>query len=221
MNYYPIGLNIEGKNCLIVGGGSVGTRKAERLLQYKARVTIISSSFSETLIKLNDNPSLTLLKKSYSSQDLKDIFLVIAATDNQALNRRISDDAAGNSILCNIADIPAASDFILPSIVKRGDLTITISTAGKSPAFAKQLRKDLAKQFGDEYAVFLELMGIIRKKLLSEKHDPESHRKLFRSLIENDLLGLIEQNNIKGIDDLFQRTPGCNFNYNELINQQG
>lgn len=221
MNYYPVGLNIEGKKCLVVGGGAVGTRKVERLLQYEADVTVISKQFSAPLISLQKKSKLKLLKKTYADSDLDEVFLVIVATDNQSLNRLISNDAKNKNVLCNIADIPNNSDFILPSIVNRGDLTLTISTAGNSPAFAKKLRKDLADQFGEEYAVFLKLMGTIRKKLLAEKHDPDNHKKLFGTLIEKNLLELIGQNDRQGIDKLLQDTLGSRFIYKDLINKQG
>lgn len=217
MNCYPVGLNIEGKKCLVVGGGGVGTRKVERLLQYKADVTVISKEFSDSLIKLQEKSALKLIKKTYTDSDLDEVFLVIVATDNQNLNRLISNDAKNKKVLCNIADIPDNSDFILPSIVNRGDLTITISTAGNSPAFAKKLRKDLAGQFGEEYAVFLELMGTIRKKLLAEKHDPDNHKKLFRTLIEKNLLELIGQDDRQKIDKLLQETLGSRFTYKNLL----
>ena len=221
MNYYPVGLNIEGKKCLVVGGGAVGTRKVERLLQYEADVTVISKQFSAPLISLQKKSELKLLEKTYTDSDLDEVFLVIVATDNQSLNRLISNDAKNKNVLCNIADIPNNSDFILPSIVNRGDLTLTISTAGNSPAFAKKLRKDLADQFGEEYAVFLKLMGTIRKKLLAEKHDPDNHKKLFGTLIEKNLLELIGQNDRQGIDKLLQDTLGSRFIYKDLINKQG
>ena len=91
-------------------------------------------------------------------------------------------------ILCNIADRPKICDFIFPSIVNRGDLIIAISTSGKSPAFAKKMRKDLEKEFGNEYAEFLRLMGAIRNKLLSRNHEPEAHKHLFENLIKGSWL---------------------------------
>lgn len=219
MRYYPISLDIAEKECLVVGGGAVGTRKVEMLLNCGAFVSVVSEEFSEKLKNLNKTAKLKLLSKEYSESDLNGKFLVIGATDNQKLNKKIGNDAKIKNMLCNIADLPEVCNFILPSIVNRGDLTIAVSTSGKSPAFAKKLRKDLAEQFGEEYAVFLYLMGAIRKKLLNEKHAPEDHKILFEKLIKNDLLELTRQKDIKNIDKLLQETLGSGFVYKDLINQ--
>lgn len=219
MRYYPVSLDIRGKKCLVVGGGAVGSRKAETLLKCGAFVSVISDAFSETLKRLDNNPKLELLCKGYSESDLDGKFLVIGATDNQSLNKTIGNDAKKKNMLCNIADLPDRCNFILPSIVNRGDLTIAVSTSGKSPAFAKRLRKEMAEQFGEEYAVFLHLMGVIRKKLLDESHDPDHHKILFGTLIQKGLLGLIQQNEINKIDELLRDTLGKGFMYKDLINQ--
>ena len=128
------------------------------------------------------------------------MLLVIGATDDEDLNHRISRDAAERSLLCNIADRPTVCNFILPAVIQRGDLVITVSTSGRSPAFAKKLRRDLEDRFGEEYAEFLNLMGAIRAKLLAEAHAPEAHKPLFEKLIEADLLELVRCRDIARID---------------------
>ena len=147
MRYYPVYLDIRDRNCLVVGGGSVGTRKVKTLLDCGGRVTVISLEVSAALDTLARSGRVELKERAYSQSDLEDVFLVIGATDDQDLNRRISSDAARQNLLCNIADRPEICNFILPSIVSRGDLTISISTAGQSPAMAKTLRKSLEQQF--------------------------------------------------------------------------
>ncbi len=219
MRYYPVSLNIAEKECLVIGGGAVGTRKVKTLLKCSAIVSVISETFSEAISTLADNSSVTLIQRDYTSSDLEDKFLVLCATDNTALNKRIADDAKAHGILCNIADQPDVSDFVLPSVVHRGDLTISVSTSGKSPAFSKKLRKDLEQMFGDEYAVFLELMGAIRQKLLAEKHAPDEHKHIFNSLIENGLLELTRNNDISGINLLLKKIAGNGFSYNDLMQQ--
>ncbi len=219
MRYYPVALDIIDKKCLVVGGGAVGTRKVKTLLKCGAVVIVISNNFSDTLKALEKTEKLELISKPYSASDLDGKYIVIGATDNQNLNKEIGFDAKKKGVLCNIADFPEACNFILPSIVNRGDLTISISTAGKSPAFAKKLRKDLAGQFGEEYADFLQLMGAIRKKMLAAQHDPDTHKSLFKELIENGLLELTGQNDIKSIDALLLKTLGDGFLYRDLINQ--
>ena len=164
MRYYPVNLDVKNRRCLVVGGGGVGARKVQTLLECGAIVTVVSPAITGNLLKLADTGSLVLRQRSYRESDLDGMFLVIGATDDEDLNRRISGDAQQRNMLCNIADRPEACNFILPSIVNRGDLVIAISTSGKSPAFAKKLRRRLQKEFGPEYADFLRLMGAIRKK---------------------------------------------------------
>ncbi len=217
MKYYPAYLDIRNRRCLVVGGGGVGTRKVKTLLDCGARVTIISPQASGQLQKLADNERVRIKKRSYQPGDLEGIFLVIGATDDEKLNRQISRDAEGRGLLCNIADHPEICNFILPSIVHRGDLTISISTAGRSPAMAKKLRQDLEKQYGEEYADFLRLMGAIRQKLLSQAHEPEAHKSLFEQLINNGLLEMIRENRIEEINSLLQAVLGEGYRYEALL----
>ncbi len=218
MRYYPINLDIQGRRCLVVGGGSVGTRKVITLLNCGAAVSVVSPRTTEKLNELAKAGTITLQSRSYRTTDLKDVFLVIGATDDDTLNQEISSDADSRDILCNIADRPAVCNFILPSIVHRGDLVITISTSGKSPALAKKLRKTLERQFGEEYAAMLQLMGAIREKLLRQAHEPEAHKHLFNQLIDNGLLEMIREGRKDDINGLLKNTLGPEFEYDNLIN---
>jgi len=217
MKYYPAYLDIRNRRCLVVGGGGVGTRKVKTLLDCGARVTIISPQVSEQLKELADDQRATIINRSYQSGDLEGVFLVIGATDDEKLNRQISRDAEKRGLLCNIADRPEICNFILPSIVHRGDLTISISTAGNSPAMAKKLRQDLEKQYGPEYADFLRLMGAVRYKLLRQAHQPEAHKNLFEQLINNGLLELIRENRIEDINSLLLNVLGEGYLYEALM----
>ena len=218
MRYYPIHLDIQDRNCLVVGGGGVGTRKVMALLNCGANVTVVSPNISEKLRDLARFPSLKLKQRPYQSSDLDGMFLVIGATDDETLNRRISSDAERRSTLCNIADRPEVCNFILPSIVQRDDLVITISTSGRSPALAKKLRQSLETQFGEEYGVFLRLMGGIRKKLLRQSHEPEAHKPIFERLINSDLTLLIKEGKTVEIDALLFNILGEGYKFDELIN---
>lgn len=217
MKYYPIYLDIKNRNCLVIGGGSVGTRKALTLLACGANVTVVSKTATEKLHQLSNNGMIKLKKRTFQTTDLDDRFLVIGATDNQELNFQIHAAAERRGLLCNIADCPEACNFILPSILNRGDLIIAISTSGKSPAFAKKLRKQLETEFGDEYAEFLRLMGAIRKKLLSENHEPEAHKHLFEQLIERDLVQMIKNGDMDSINSLLHDVLGEGYEFESLF----
>ena len=220
MRYYPIFLDIKNRKCLVVGGGSVATRKIGTLLDCGAKVTVVSPKVTDKLRKMADEGLLTLHKRPYESADLEDMFFVIGATDKANLNTKIYRDAERLGKLCNIADKPEVCNFILPSIINRGDLTIAVSTSGKSPAFAKKLRKDLERQFGEEYADFLALMGEIRKKLLKETHDPEAHKPLFEKLISEGLLDKIKSRDTEAIDALLYDILGDGFEFQRLMANQ-
>jgi precorrin-2 dehydrogenase/sirohydrochlorin ferrochelatase len=217
MRYYPINLDLQNRNCLVVGGGPVSTRKVKTLLECGAKVTVVSPVVTNPLRLLSRDNSIILKEKPYQPADLDGMLLVIGATDNEALNQQISTDARDREVLCNIADRPEICDFILPSIVHRGDLVIAISTSGKSPAFAKKLRKDLEKEFGNEYAEFLRLMGAIRNKLLSANHDPEAHKHLFEKIITQGLLELIRDGNTEKINYLLLNVLGKGYDFEGLL----
>jgi len=217
MKYYPVNLNIRNRRCLVVGGGSVGTRKVKTLLDCGAVVTVVSPDLSEELQTLSKSKTLFLKNRTFRSSDLDGNFLVICATSDQKLNIRISSEAEQRNMLCNVADVPEACNFILPAIVERGDLIISISTSGSSPAFAKTLRKELEGRFGEEYKLFLMLMGAIRKKLLDDDHEPEAHKALFEKLINGGMVNMIRDNNREGIQALLLKTLGEGYILEELI----
>jgi precorrin-2 dehydrogenase/sirohydrochlorin ferrochelatase len=216
MRYYPVNLDIKNRKCLVVGGGSVGTRKVMTLLECGAVVTVVSSDVAEELLELAEKKMIELKRRPYKSSDIDGMFLVIGATDNEELNWQINKDAEHQNKLCNIADRPEACNFILPSIVNRGNLVIAISTSGKSPAFAKKMRQDLEKEFGEEYDEFLQLMGAIRKKALSEKHEPEAHKHLFEQLINRGLVDMIRNHDEERINSLLLEIFGEGYRFEEL-----
>jgi len=221
MRYYPIYLDIRNRNCLVVGGGSVGTRKVMTLLDCSATITVVSPVVTNELRELANNNAITLTKRPFQVSDLKGNILVIGVTDDQELNLQIHAEAERLGMLCNIADHPEACNFILPSIMRRGDLSIAISTSGNSPAFAKKLRKDFEKQFGNEYADFLKLMGFVRKKLLAQNNEPECHKKVFEQLISTRIVEMIKNHDGQDINKTLLEILGKGYVYEELMQAEG
>lgn len=217
MRYYPIYLDIRNRRCLVVGGGGVATRKVATLLACGAEVIVVSPRISDGLKEIMTENQIGYLQRTYSGEDLRDVFLVIGATDDEEENRRVHRDAEQKGCLCNIADQPHLCNFILPSVINQGDLTIAISTSGKSPAFAKHLRRRLQDEFGPEYATLLTLMGAIRNRLLKEAHAPEAHKPLFEQLIAGGLLEKIRSGNPGEIDMLLVSVLGPGFQYDQLM----
>ncbi len=215
--YYPVNLDVRGRDCLVVGGGAVGARKVRTLLECGARVTVISPETAADVDRLFDAGKIDLKRREFSPADLEGRFLVIGATDDVDLNRRISAEAKTRQMLCNIADFPEGCNFILPAVVRRGDLLIAISTSGNSPAFARTLRKQIESEYGPEYGRFLDLMGAVRARLLARAHAPEEHKPLFEALITGGLLGLIRDEDVAAIDRLLASVLGEGFRYQELM----
>jgi precorrin-2 dehydrogenase / sirohydrochlorin ferrochelatase len=217
MPYYPLCLNLEERSCLVVGGGKVGARKTKGLLSAGARVIVVSPQMDASLEALRPHERLHLERRAYRPEDMQGVFLAFAATDDAALNRRIQKDAVDCRALCNIADQPELCDFILPAVVRQGDLTLAITTAGKSPALARRLRRELTDKLGPEYARLTELMGAIRHRLLSKGHDPEGHQRIFNTLLDSDLLAFLRAGRRGDINALLTATLGPDFCLENLL----
>lgn len=187
--FYPLYLNIKGKKCVIVGGGKVAYRKACSLRDAGADVTVISPEMCSEMV---NEKGITLVKDIYDERSLDGALLVIAATDDEVVNRRVSSDAEKRNIIVNIVDRPELCSFIVPSTIKRGDLCISISTGGASPALAKNIRKELEDIFGPEYGEYIDLLTKMRNVALSEVKDDAKRRKILQRLAEKDMLEIVK-----------------------------
>ncbi|MBN1473149.1 MAG: bifunctional precorrin-2 dehydrogenase/sirohydrochlorin ferrochelatase, partial [Syntrophaceae bacterium] len=165
LKYYPVFWNISGKKCVVVGGGEVAQRKVTRLLDCGAKVFVVSPVLTQELSLLKDKNIITHHAREYSVEDINGAALVIGATDDNVINTAVSRDAIKKGIPVNIVDDPQKCDFILPSLVERGDLTIAIGTGGKSPALARYLRERLEETFGEDYAILADILGKLRDKM--------------------------------------------------------
>jgi precorrin-2 dehydrogenase/sirohydrochlorin ferrochelatase len=220
MRYYPIFLELKNKNCLVVGGGPVGIRKALTLEKCGAAVRVISEKFAEGTTAFTGK-KIIFTEKKYEKKDIQGMFLVFAATNNAELNRKIKKDASGSHILCNVADAPDTSDFLVPSTVDRGDLIVAVSTSGTSPAVAKKIRQELEDFFDPAYVPLLCLMGNIRKKLLSAGHSPDEHKKAFSDLMDKGILDLIKTGDVTAVDLILNEIFGKGYRYQELVSSRG
>jgi precorrin-2 dehydrogenase / sirohydrochlorin ferrochelatase len=164
--YYPVFLRIHKNKCLVVGGGRVALRKVRMLLDCGGEIKVVSSTFHSNLLRLADQKAIRLIRRDYKPGDLAGAAIVIAATDQQEINRRVAEEAKRAGALVNVVDDPEPSSFILPSCFRKGDLTLAVSTGGKSPALARKIRTELQKNFGKEYATLLLLIGEVRSSLM-------------------------------------------------------
>lgn len=216
MRYYPVLLDVRDQRCIIVGAGAVGERKAVTLLNCRAKVELIGKILSSTLADLVKEHRVKYLGNQYNDFYLEEAFLVIAATDDSALNYRIAEDARRRGILYNTVDRPDLCSFIVPSIINRGDLIVAFSTSGKSPAFAKKLRMEFEEVFGKEYEVFLDLMGRIRERVLCKSQDSSKNRKIFEQLVYSPVLGWIKKGDVESLDNLLINLLGEEYSLKEL-----
>ncbi len=167
MSYYPVFLDIKNKQCVVVGGGTVALRKVNMLLDHAAQVTVISPQLCSELDTMAES-TISLIHREYQSGDLKGAFVVVAATNDPVINEQIAGEASDRGILINIVDVPALSNFIVPSYLRRGDLTIAVSTSGKSPALSRKIRTKLEDAFEQEYADLIAMVEEVRAELKSE-----------------------------------------------------
>lgn len=193
MKYYPIGLQIEGRRCLVIGGGKVAERKAQGLLASGATVVVISPDLTEAMAKLQAEGAITWEARHYQPDDVAGFFLVMAATDDPLVQDQVLADAERHRVLLNVADVPEKCHFILPALVKRGALSLAISTGGKSPALAKKLRQELEAQFGHEYELLTEVLGRLRPYVLQWNLPQAENEKIFQGLVEGDILGPVKR----------------------------
>ncbi len=179
---FPMFLKLEGRNCLVLGAGSVGEQKIRSLLDCGAQIRVVAPTASAMVKEWADRGALTWSQRPFESADLDGAYLVIAATSDVEVNHRIYREARARQILCNVVDDPPHCDFYYPAIVRRGQLQIAISTAGLSPALAQRIRKQLEEEFPPAYANWLEELGSRREALFAAGGDPEERRQLLHRL---------------------------------------
>ncbi|WP_242620447.1 precorrin-2 dehydrogenase/sirohydrochlorin ferrochelatase family protein [Senegalia massiliensis] len=183
-SFYPVMLNLKDKNIVIIGAGKVALRKAKKLMEYGGKLSIISPKIESEFY--NYKNKINIIKDKYNKKYILNSSIVIAATDDKKLNRKISIDCKDENILCN--NITGKnSDFIVPSTFKRGDLTISVSTNGKSPSLSKSIIFELEKKYDEKYIEFLKLLGDIRKIVLEKCNDEKRKKEILNEIINLSL----------------------------------
>ncbi|MEW6266379.1 MAG: bifunctional precorrin-2 dehydrogenase/sirohydrochlorin ferrochelatase [Thermodesulfobacteriota bacterium] len=187
MSYLPINVDLTGRTCLVVGGGEVGRRKVESLLACGAAVTLVSRDLTPDLDRLVAEGQVERLGAEFESSHLNGAALVFAATDDPGLNARVSAEARSRGLWVNVADQPNLCTFIVPASVRRGNLTISVSTAGRSPALAARIRARIENEFGEEYGRFLEILGRLRPMIKAAGRSSDENKIVFQRLVDSGL----------------------------------
>jgi precorrin-2 dehydrogenase/sirohydrochlorin ferrochelatase len=177
VTFFPMMVKLEGRKCVVVGAGAVAEEKIAGLLPHLPRVMVVSPEATKKIQKQARAGILTWKQRRFRSSDVAGSFLVIAATDSAAVNAAVFRACTARGVLCNSVDDPPNCDFFYPAVVRRGALQIAISTNGRSPALASRLRCELEEQFGPEWADWVEHIGTMRNKILSERMRPAKRRE--------------------------------------------
>lgn len=176
--YYPIGLKVEGRRAVVVGGGAVGLRKAQALVRAGAEVIVVSKTFDPRFARL----PVRRVGRPFEPRDLAGAFVVVCATNDEALNARVWREATRRGRLVNVVDRPALCNFIVPAQVRRGPLTLSISTNGGSPGLSKSLRRELQRFYPNAYGRLVRAIDRHRRRLKAAVPDPKRRARLLKSI---------------------------------------
>lgn len=201
MRHYPAFLNLTGRTCLVVGAGEVGIRKIRTLLScHPAEILVLDAApASDNMKALLKDPAIVYNERPFEENDLEGRTLVFACTSNGELNARIGELCNMRGTLCNIADAPAESGFIVPATINRGDLVVAMSTGGASPAVAKRIRKELESALGPEFGPFVNIMGRVRPLVLRLGMPTSANTEIFRTLAYGPLLEAVSDGNASSV----------------------
>ena len=186
---FPIFLKLEGRRVLVVGAGTIAEQKLDGLLRAGADIYVVAPFAKDSIQQFARENRLRWSQREFTSSDLDQAVMVIAATGNPEINERIYRDAEIRGVLCNAVDEPERCHFYYPAVVQRGDLQIAISTAGHSPALAQRIRKQLEQQFDIGYAEWLNWLGQVRRRLFSRAIDPQRRRNILHRIVRAEVYG--------------------------------
>lgn len=193
-SYYPAFINLKGKRCAVVGGGKIAERKILSLLRSGARVKVISPVITGILDKYKEKGAIGHIKRNYKKGDLKNMFLVIAATSCDRVNEQVAGEAP---CLVNVVDSPEMANFIVPSVIRRGPLAVAVSTSGASPAAAKAIRKELKIMYGKDFGIFLDFLKGLRKKASKEIKDKHAREVFLKGIASKEIFVMLRQKGFK------------------------
>jgi precorrin-2 dehydrogenase/sirohydrochlorin ferrochelatase len=179
-------MKLTGKQVLVIGAGNIGEQKINGLLETGARIRVVAIHATTAVREWARDGKIELELRAFHINDLQGALLVVVATASRSLNERIYHEAQRLGILCNVVDVPDLCDFFYPSVVRRGDLQIAVSTAGQSPSLAQKIRQQLEKQFGPGYAAWVAELGETRKRILCSDLDKGKKLDLLHSLASRE-----------------------------------
>ena len=199
MKFYPLNLDIKNKSCVVIGGGQVALRKIRGLLAAGASVKVIAPEICAGVEELFQRGKISLLRKNFSPDMLGDEIILIAATNNPEVNRQAAESAQSKKILVNVVD--GGGNFNVPSKIQRGDLLLTISTGGKSPAFSKFIREMLELELGENFGAGLELIARCREKVKEISSDSQARKNFWEEFLTEEIWELLKFGLLDELED--------------------
>lgn len=190
---FPVMICLEDKDCLVVGGGEVATRKVEDLLACDARVTVVAPQATNQIKAMAIEGRLNYQQRCFDDPDIEGMMIVISATNVEAVNQRIESICRRQGILVNVVDDPPKCDFFIPAVVRQGSLLISVSTEGKSPYLARHIKEEIQEIYGQEYKYLVEILGEARRLIKESEPNIENRKKIFANLAEGRLLQVIRE----------------------------
>ena len=206
--YYPLALDLRDRRVVVIGGGPVATRKAAELLKAGARLTVVSPTVSARLARWAREGRLRHRARAYRRGDLRGACLAVAATSMPEEHKKIAVEARGTATWLNVVDQPALCDFIAPAVIRRGDLTIAISTGGKNPALARRLKRTLGHVIGEEYGRATRLLGAVRVSLREAGYPPAVRSRIVDRLMASALMTHLRRGDRQGVLRTVRRITG-------------
>jgi precorrin-2 dehydrogenase/sirohydrochlorin ferrochelatase len=198
---YPVNLQLQDRRCVVIGGGLVAERKVEALVGANACVTVVAPAVTYGLARLSEQGAVEWINRHYQQGDLEGYFLAICATNCSDINAAAAAEARAQGTLVNVVDAPKLCDFTMPSYIARGELLITVSTGGKSPALTKRLREELESLYGPEYGYFLEIIGRARENVRTQLAISREREQFWRQTIDMEMVDLLREGKFKEAEE--------------------
>jgi len=204
-SFCPLHIDLKARKALVIGGGSVAERKVNTLLAYGADLTVVSPELNSPLKELTEAGEVSYINDIYRPVYLKDMFLAICATNVEDVNRMAADHCIERGILVNSVSEPDRCTFFFPAFLKKGPLTVAISTAGSSPALSRRIKEQLDGYFGSEYEEYLSYLGEVRPRIIARVTDKEARREIFEYLAGDQFFAAFKEKSRPEIERIVER----------------
>ncbi len=212
---YIINLDLRGKKAVVVGAGTVAARKVKDLLAAGAAVKVVAPKACEEIRQAASEGRLSLIERRFQEGDLREARVAVCATNDEEVNRQVAEEGNSSGCMVNVVDRPVLCDFTVPATLKRGDLTIAVTTEGRCPSLAALLREELGDRYGEEYGVLVEVMGRIRGEMIAKEWESSRIREALAALYKANILEIAAARDEKTMHALVKNV--CGFDLDERV----